>query len=301
MIKFNRNFNVNFYAPFKVTDTDQVIAVKAAFRAKRVSFSIGLPFSLEFDVERNTMSSANTCRMKLFNLSERTRDAIFKDKLDVLNYKGVELSVGYGDALSSIFRGNILEAHSYKEKVDWVTEVTCQDGGFGMANSFSNFTVPAGVPKSEVIKKCIGDLKCVEPGKVGLTPEVSKRGQSILSNTTDFLTDYTQHNFFIDDETAYSVANNEYLPGDIPIISLETGLLGTPLKEETFVKVKMIMEPRLKAGRLAQLLSTTYPFLNGVYKILGFTHLGLISPVKCGEATTSVTLSFGTGILRMVA
>jgi hypothetical protein len=300
MIKVNRIFKARFFQPVIIVGALTAREANRMISSKAVQFEIELPFSVEFDVQRNTLASANTCELKFYNLPERVRSAIYKDKTDFELYKGAEFFVGYGTTLSRVFRGNIIEAYSYREKVDWITIVHCQDGGFSMVNSNSSFSAPAGTSMGDLIKKTMGDLKGVSSGNVGAFNGESTRGTVVIGNTADLLCGFTKNSFFVDNETAYAVNENEVIQGELPLVSIESGLIGTPIKEQSFVRVEMIMEPRIKTGQAIQLISKSQPYLNGVYKVLGFTHQGSVSPVKCGEAKTKLTLSYGTKPLRLI-
>jgi hypothetical protein len=264
------------------------------------TLSIQLPFSIQFTVTRSNMSSVNTCNIRLYNLSDLTRRAIYKNKFQLYPYRSIELFVGYGDTLTRIFKGNVWEAYSVRQRVDWITELSCMDGGFGMLVSNSSFTVTKGTIPSDVIGKLMGDLKNVTKGTIGNFGEGSSRGESFIGSTGTLLKKYTKGQFFIDGERAFALMPNEAIRGEMPLISSETGLLGSPIKEETFLKVDMIMEPRLSVAQTVELKSITQPFYNGKYQIIGISHEGGISPVSNNECKTKVTLNAGIGSFNIL-
>ena len=90
---------------------------------------------------------------------------------------------------------------------------------------------------------------------------------------------------------------NEYLEGDIQVIKPETGLLESPLREETYLKIKTLFEPRVRVGQLISLESVTNTEFNGLYKVMGFRHHGTISATQGGTCETEMTLYYGANKL----
>ena len=62
----------------------------------------------------------------------------------------------------------------------------------------------------------------------------------------------------------------------------------------------MLFEPRLTLGQIINLQSTTNKQYNGLYKVVGFTHRGTISPAVCGDLRTTVNLFIGQGELSTI-
>jgi hypothetical protein len=58
----------------------------------------------------------------------------------------------------------------------------------------------------------------------------------------------------------------------------------------------MIFEPRFLIGQALALESFTEKNFNGVYKVIGVKHKGVISDSVCGNAITSVTLWHGPAL-----
>lgn len=62
----------------------------------------------------------------------------------------------------------------------------------------------------------------------------------------------------------------------------------------------MLFEPRLTIGQQVQLQSQTNRIFNGMYKVMGFEHSGMISPAVGGDCKSSVSLWLGTQVLETV-
>ena len=261
------------------------------------------PLTLSFKVSRSTGADANTAKLTVYNLAERTRNRIYKDQHDIRNYKGVELHAGYGTqgkTLPLIFKGNIKRAYSHRQGTEYLTEIECYDGGFAILNGSTSRTYAGGTSDRQIITDLFKDLPGITSGAVGKFSGTLPRGNAMSGSPAELLKSATGGGFFIDCEKAYALKENECVSGPLTEISARTGLLGTPMREETKLTVDMIFEPRLRLGQKVRLSSLTERIYNGDYKVLGVEHSGTISEAVSGECKTRATLYFGTAALEMV-
>ncbi len=260
------------------------------------------PFSMEFDVVRNILSSANDANIRIYNLSESTRKQIYKDTSTIGIYRSVELQAGYGDSLSTIFKGNIQRCYSTRQGVDFVSNIVGYDGGFAYVIGQVESSFPQETPFSEVLEEIIKTLPKIEPVVVaaGYSEQNLQRGNTYSGNSADLLGQLTKGQFFVDNERAYVLGDHECIKGSIQVITSESGLLSTPIREETILTFDMLFEPRLLIGQLVELKSSTLKNFNGNYKVISLKHRGLISESVCGDAVTSVGLWYGPSSLTVV-
>jgi hypothetical protein len=259
------------------------------------------PFTLEFDIIRNVLSSANTASFRIYNLAEKNRKKLYKDPYTTALYKGLQLHAGYGAlALPTIFRGNVFQGGSVREGVNYITTLECFDAGFAFVNSETAKQFPKGTPTSTIMKEITKDLPNVSPGAVGSYPTTIPRGNSYSGNSADLLRDISNGGFFVDLEKANILQDNEYIQGDLEIIDSDSGLLGTPRREGTLLQFDILFEPRLIIGQKIHLDSSTASNFNGDYKIMSIHHRGTISEAVCGDAITTVGLWYGTKQLNKV-
>lgn len=261
------------------------------------SINIAPPFTLEFDIQRKIFGSANGSSIKVTNLSQRNRDLIRKNRWDRSDNRPITLLAGYGNNLSKIFSGSITEAFSVRPDVDFITEIQSFDAGFAFANSQVALQFPEGTPFTSVLEAAIATLPGVTLGAIGNYPGNLSRGNSYSGSATDILTELTGGGFFIDNGKAYCLKDNEVITGSFTTISSDNGLLGTPIREEAFLNFDMMFEPRLILGQKIKLQSTTGPkearqtsSASTIYKVVGLSHRGIISPTTAGTAITSVQL-----------
>lgn len=251
--------------------------------------NIALPFTLEFDITRHTLASANVAQIRIYNLSKINRSLIAYNAFNVKQLRTVKLYAGYGDSLALIFNGNITQAWSIREGVNYITQIECYDGGYASVNSDLNITFPAGTPLKVALTQIMTNLPGVDFGAVGNFDGIFAQAKTFSGNAIEILNQLTGNAFFIDNGKAYALKNDEYIQQLAPVVIVNpsTGLLNTPVLEQTVIRFEMLFEPNLNTGNLAFLTSETNPILTGIYKITAVKHRGTISPVVCGNLTTT--------------
>lgn len=261
------------------------------------TITLALPFTIQFDIVRNTLTSANTATIRIYNLSVNNRALLRKDAWATNDFRAITLYAGYGSNLPKVFDGNIMQAWSVREGVNFITQIECFDGGFAFVNGLTNLNFPAGTPQRDVITTVMATgLPNVTVGSVGAYPGALSRGNSYAGNTVDILKDLTGGGFFVDNGKANALGDTECLAGQTLIIDSADGLLGTPVREQFTLYFDMLFEPSLVAGQKVTLDSITAANFNGDYKVVSTKHRGMISDAVCGEAITSVGLFAPPGV-----
>ncbi len=286
MVKFGRNYVLSIE-----TTNDETLTIEP-------------PFTMEFDLTRNTLTSANVGSIRIYNLSQKNRSLIRRNVTDTSDIRLVQLAAGYGNNLPVIFRGNITQAWSVREGENFITQIESLDGGFAFSYGNTNTTFPAGTSMQVIIRSLIGTLPGVTVGAIGEYPGSLLRANSYSGNTTTLLKDITGGGLFIDNGRGNCLGDNECVSGGLPIINSQSGLLGTPLREQTIISFDMLFEPRLLVGQRVQLDSlegtSRGANFNGLYKVISLKHRGTISAGVCGDAITSVGMADVAGALKLV-
>lgn len=253
------------------------------------TLQLTLPFTVEFDIIRNTLTSANVCQLRIYNLSLINRNQIRFNASDYGQFRAIEFKAGYGSNPPVVFTGNISQAWSVREGVNFITQIECYDGGFAFVNGVTNTQFPAGTPQKTVIQTLAGSLPNVKLGAVGNYPGQLSRGNSYNGNTTGILQELTGGGFFVDVGKANALGNNEYIAAlnGVTTVNSQSGLLGTPVLEQTIVRFDMLFEPGLNVGHKITLDSITESNFNGDYKVTAVKHRGMISEAVCGSAITT--------------
>lgn len=280
--KFGRNYELNVEVPTGQRDSSNNEVLQ--------TLTINLPFTIEFDITRNTLTSANVCQIRVYNLSKLNRNKIRYNAYDSGNFRAISLRAGYGTNLATIFSGNISQAWSVREGVNFITQIECYDGGFAFVNGRVEVSFPAGTAMRDVIRTIMGYLPNVTIGTVGDFPGTLQRANTYVGNTVQILNELTGGAFFIDKGVANALLTNEYIANNNDstiLINSRTGLLETPVLEQTTGRFTMLFEPSLDVGRQVQIDSITNSDFNGKYIITAVKHRGLISGVVAGSATTT--------------
>lgn len=261
------------------------------------------PITIEFEVRRETMSSSQDATIRIYNLGERLRDLIYKDRFVTTEYRAVQLRAGFETfPIPLIFNGTIREATSERNGVNFITTLDCYDGGYAMANSYTTRTFGAGATRKQIMEALSGDLKG-QTGQpiIGNFPGRHVRGSVYLGNTWNHLINLSEGYAIIDNGQLKVLQPNEAVEAEIPVITAESGLLGSPRRSSTLLEFSMLFEPRFSLGQIVALDSQTNSLFNGSYKVMGFTHRGIVSPAVGGEYATDVQLWRGTDPFRIVS
>lgn len=282
MIKFQRNFRLRV----QVSDDGEVI-------------EIADPLTINFYISHRTMAAVNFANFTVYNIGLAKRLRVQKDRWDDRKYRKIEFAAGYGGAYTNLFTGNIVLAQSGKRggQTELATEIEAFDGGYGMINSYTggtNRSYGPNTPKRTIVKDLASDLKQCTVGAIGDFPGQCLRGRSLNGHTQDLLKAETNNHFFIHHQKVFCLNNNEVIEGSIFLISSQTGLLGTPRRQETLLLVDILFEPRLVIGQAVRLESIVNPIYNGDYKVMGIEHRGTISAAQGGDCITTVSLWVGT-------
>lgn len=255
------------------------------------------PFTIDFDITRNTLASANTAKITIYNLSRNNRAQIFRDRFDTTQNFAISLFAGYGSRLHEVFRGNALEAFSYRRGPDWITELDCLDGLNAIQNGFVTQSYSAGTSLRDILSGIINAMPGVIRGVFGEPTEgTTERGVALSGTGTDALAELSDGQYFIDNEQVNFLGRNETLPNITTTLDPSI-LLQTPRRRRQLLEIVTLFEPVIQVGQTYNIESIE-PIYNGSYKVLGFNHKVLISESVAGDARTTMQLDIGTAALR---
>lgn len=264
---------------------------------------ITMPLTMSFHIRRNVNATANTASITVLNLGKDTRNKIYLDNYKTMYYKHIELRAGYSlgkETLPLIFKGNIQTAYSKRNGVDYETNIEALDGGFAYVNGYSSRQFAQGTTDKQMLKTLAADLPHIECGKIGDFNFSLTRGNAIDGPTLEYFSTISENHFFIDLEKVNCLLDNEGFEGNIKVIDADCGLLGSPLRQESFLTFEMIFEPRLQIGQFVELRSKTEDIYNGTYKVIGIEHSGIISDAQSGQCKTRVSLDYITGLPKFI-
>lgn len=274
------------------------------------AIAIRSPLTLEFDITRNTASSLNSATFRVYNLSETNRSLMFQNRTSINDVNGdrkkVILQAGYetalnrDDDLTTIFTGNLLESYSYRQGSDVITYINAQDGSLSAYNSTISKTIEGGTSFKDIAKTIMSSLTGIKQGAIGDIQGTAKTSTALNGNAFYLLTKDHKDRVFIDLEKVNILDINEYIKstgGKVPLISTETGLLGTPQRQGTNLVMDMIFEPSITVAQLVEVKSQINNKFDGQFKVMGVKHSGIISGAINGDCRTSLQLFIGNELL----
>lgn len=222
------------------------------------------PIRISFSSDRSVSGGLNKATVRIYNLNRSNRLALVKDA-EQRKRIPLSLSVGYNGLSHLLFKGTVHRGQSFREGPDQITELEGLDGGFDFLNSFTSRTVKS---KSRAIDGILEDMPNTGRGKITSQQQLIR--PKILVGASAKLIDELINDgesWYIEDEKLYIIKGNEVVSSYIPVVDASTGLLDTPTREDQKITFNTLMNPALKIGGLCDLISTTAPHLNGVYKI----------------------------------
>jgi len=259
---------------------------------------IGLPLTCQIWMRRSQMASLNYLTIDIHNLSPRVRDRIFQDRFEYRD-RTITLEGGY-DSLSLMFKGYIFEAGSSREGTEIVTRIEARDGNFDVMQTRTFQTISKGKTLKDVFEFLIGQFPNLEKGAIGNYDEVLQRPVTLNGNTYDLLKEYSDGQVFIDKNRVFVLKDNEVITGDIPLLNVDTGLLETPRRDDGFLSISTLFEPRITIKQSVELQSLVQPIYNGEYQVVGIQHQGTISEAVAGSFVTTIELWVGNNKFQIV-
>jgi hypothetical protein len=327
--KFDRNFRLTiqdnaevsgYYDPNLLNNSslrltpasNSVINNIPLYRQGKNALVIEPPFTIEIDVNGSINLDGNTANISIYGLNESTRRRLFQNRFNIpvvedgkKYYRIVVLEAGYKKNIYPIFNGTLINGYSVREGVDQITHLSCQSSAMGLYNSFINKSYNANTKQIEVINDIIQQMtKYGDLQKGAITPNLDatfNEAITIMGESYNVLTQFGL-DVFINAGKINVLQLNEAIGKlglQIPIISAETGLIGTPIiSDEGYVIVNTMFEPTIKLANMVQLESETASFFNGKYKVMSVSHKGVLSTTKAGKLITTLKLWSGGSIVN---
>jgi len=259
---------------------------------------ISMPLTVQFWMKRNTMSSLNYLSVDIYNLGESLRDRIFQDRF-VVRDRTITFEGGY-DSLSLMFKGIIFEASSARDGTNIITRIEARDGNFDVSTTKTFQTIEKGQTLKDVLEYLTGQFPTLERGAIGNYDEVLQRPVVLNGNTYDLLKKYSAGDVHVDNNKVFILKRSEGIEGEVPAINIDTGILETPRRDEGFLSVTTLFEPRISIDQIIDLESEIMPVYNGQYKVQGVLHQGIISEAVNGACRSTFDLWTGNTIFEIV-
>lgn len=210
-----------------------------------------------FRTTNNDADAPNTCRVRVYNLSEKTLNQ------SLSQYDRMILEVGYLNNHAQIFDGTIRQFRFGNEtNVDSFLEIMAADNDIGYNSGIINKTFAPGTsPQQEMEAYAASMGAVVDPSAtqyVNATGGVmiNPRGKVAYGMARSYMRDFANTfnaRWSISNGVLYLIPLTGYLQGDIVKINSLTGMIGVPEATETGILVKVLINPLIKIGNSIQI------------------------------------------------
>jgi len=207
-----------------------------------------------FAVRRGDIQTPNTADIRVYNVSENTAQAIEKE------FTRVVLQCGYEGNFGIIFDGSIKQVRRGRESTtDTFIDITAADG-----DSAYNFAVIAAplAAGSRPEQQAAAVLRSMAEFGIsqGYAPIFKNnplpRGKVMFGMARDEMRKIaanTSTSWSIQDGKLNMVPLSAYIPGEEPILTAQTGVIGLPEQTQNGIKLKTLLNPNLKIGQAVRL------------------------------------------------
>lgn len=203
---------------------------------------------IKFQTRKGDVETPNNATITVYNLSDETLSRIRGE------FTRVVLSAGYQSNAGIIFDGQIRQVRAGREGADTWAEITVADGDRAYNYATVATTLAAGARPADQVAAC-GSAMAAKGTATGYVPDLGgqelPRGKVMFGMARSYIRDTartTDTSWSIQDGLLQLVPAKGYLPGEAVVLSAATGLIGAPEQTNDGIKVRCLLNPRLKIG-----------------------------------------------------
>lgn len=212
-----------------------------------------------FAIRRGDLQTPNTADIRVYNASQQTADRI-RQLLPSPEFTRVVIQAGYDGNYGVIFDGTIKQVRKGREsQLDTYLDITAADGDSAYNFAVSAVSLAAGsLPNDhvEAVLKGMAQFGITH----GYSPELQgnplPRGKVIFGmcrNEMRKIAKNTNTAWSIQDGKLDLVPLTSYKPGEIPVITAATGMIGLPEQTQDGIRLKTLLNPNIKIGQAVKL------------------------------------------------
>lgn len=224
---------------------------------------------IAFVIKKTSESVANKSKISIYNLGPENSALLDNSGgRDLI----ATLEVGYKDTgFTRIFQGDITKSTYGRKGSDWVTTIEVGDGDKVTQTARLDKSYSAKVDLKTVIEDAANVLK--NTGRViidnikNLVPDPLNTGftaSGMIKDILDELMPRQNKEWFLEGNKLIIVAPDGATEEEAVVISPKTGLIGTPVRRESGIEFKSLIQPGIYAKRRVKLESST---VNGFYSV----------------------------------
>lgn len=215
-------------------------------------------FRMKFEVQNADIESPNNCHIRVYNLSTETVTQIQKE------FSEITLNAGYVDGnYGAIFKGTIKQFKIGRENAtDKYLDIFAADGDTFYNQGIVATTLAAGATPKDTVTAVSTAMTGSPPDLTGLGIKVDAqhkpaiRGQVLFAMGRIPLRNYADTldcSWSIQGGKVVMISNTGYLAGEAVEINVETGMIGIPEQTAEGIKVKCLLNPKIRIGGLVHL------------------------------------------------
>lgn len=249
---------------------------------------------ISFNIIKTSETPGNKATIQIYNIKDSTRSHLKQSEFLTKLVAGTEriilpkiiviLEVGYmGTGIERLFIGEVERHNIKKVGPNWITEIVLKSGKTEIEETVMDKTYRGknlGLTDSGIdIKKVVGDLKDkIKSGGRIAADKIKDRIKSKKLNNGLVVSgkamDSLKNIFEKDDQDNRepSIQDDELIvptpTGDdgeeVPLLSVESGLLGSPITKEKGIEFKALINPWVRPGRSVYIKSRG---IEGFYRV----------------------------------
>jgi hypothetical protein len=228
----------------------------------------GLDFSafrVTFNIRRGDFQAPNSADVRIYNLADETTNRITTE------FTRIVIQAGYEGNFGMLFDGTIKQARAGRvDAKDSYVDIVAADGDQAYNFSTIALSLAAGGQPSDAVQAFVKAM-ATQGISQGYTPELSAngsvRGRVYYGLTRDELREWAEVQdvlWSIQDGKLTLIPKTSYVPGDTPLISPQTGLIGVPEQTQNGIQMRVLLNPAMRIGQLVKLDSTINAYRYGL-------------------------------------
>ncbi|KAA5956679.1 MULTISPECIES: hypothetical protein [Pantoea] len=247
---------------------------------------------IAFSISHTHDKTPNKATLRVWNLTPSHRHQVTGGE-----FKQVALAVGYGSLENCrvLYAGQITKPAVVREGLDFILELTCDDGATAYRDAFVNVTLAAGSTHEDAIAHCAGEMTGITPGNIGLPADVTfTRAKVCYGPARHVMTQVANHygaDWMIQNGELHVLHPDYCLPGEGALLNESGGMLGSPKPTDRGLEVSCLLRPEITVGSLVRVESIVADY-NGDYKVVAVKSEGDTHASRWGSRLTLVNGKF---------
>lgn len=218
-----------------------------------------------FQIRRGDLQTPNSADVRIYNVADQTAHRIRSEGTRIV------IQAGYEGNFGLIFDGTIKQVRKGRvDARDSYVDITAADGDMAYNYSTLAVSLAAGATPDDAMQAFVKSM-AAQGISQGYKPELSTngsvRGRVYYGMTRDELREWAEVQdvlWSIQDGKLTLIPKTSYIPGEVPVISSATGLIGVPEQTQNGIEMRVLLNPSLKIGERIKLDSTVNLYRYGL-------------------------------------